>query len=272
MPEPEASPNPVRKPQFATAFRGYDQFEVDEQITKLKHELTFAAQHRDEATTSVAELTKALSFTQKELTDTKAALARLAADPSGPAAMSERVKSMMQLAGEEIAEMREKAEQDAAATRDAADVYADKTRRKAEAVAEQLAKEAEARRLELDKEAEERRIASDKKSADELAAKRSAAERAVAELESSAKERTDAMISDAEARLADAERQQKQAIEFRKAVSERLAASHTALQDAIERLGSMPDAAGLDDNASAAKNGKSKSTRQPVQRDLIEPG
>lgn len=263
MPEADASPNPVRKPHFATAFRGYDQVEVDEQITKLRRELNLTAQHRDEATTSVAELSKALSYTQQELTETKAALARLAEDPSGPAAMSERVKTMMQLAGEEIAEMREKAEQDAAATRDAADAYADKTRQKAEAVAEQMAQEAEEHRRRLDTEAAERRLAAEQKSADELAAKRAAAEQAVAELESSAKARTDAMISDAESRLADAARQQKHAVEFRKAVSERLTASHTALQDAIEQLGSMPEAPSLDGKITAT-NGTSKGARQPA--------
>lgn len=269
MPEPSPTPaptsTPVPKPMFASTFRGYSPAEVDEHVGKLKHELTLATRHRDEAAASVAELTRSLSYTQKELTDTKSALARLAEDPSGPAAMSERVKAMMALAEEEIGEIKGNAEKDAANTRDAADAYADKTRKKAEAVAAQLADEAKAQRDQLDQEAANRRAeaerksaekiatlerasadkiaAAERKSAEEIAAKRSAAEKAAAELSSTTKARTDAMISDAEARLGDAKVQQKRAIEFRKTVSERLTASHTALQEAIQELGSLPDAA-----------------------------
>lgn len=252
MSNPDPSPTPAAKPLFGTAYRGYNKVEVDEHFSKLRSELAAAAQHRDEATASVAQLSKSLSYTQKELTDTKAALTRLAEDPSGPAAMSERVKQMMALADEEINEHKQKAEQDAAATRDAADAYSDKTRQKAESVAAQLAEEAKAQREQRDKEAADRRAAAErksaeavaaaeKKSADEIAAKRAAADKAVAELQSDAKQRTDAMLADAEARLADAKLQQQQAVEFRKTVSERLTASHSALQEAIEQLGSLPE-------------------------------
>lgn len=255
MPEADTapvSPNSARNAQFATAFRGYDQVQVDEHVKKLKDDLAGASRHRDEATASVAELTKSLSYAQKELTDAKAALTRLVEDPAGPAAMSERVKTMMQLAEEEIADLREKAEKDAASTRDAADSYADKTRQKAQAEAERLGKEAETRRDQLDKdanvrragldkEADERRAAADKKSEEEIAAKRAETERAVAELQSSAKERTDAMLADAEKQLAEAKAARKESLELRATVADRLAASHTALQDALERLGPVPE-------------------------------
>ncbi|PRX50489.1 DivIVA domain-containing protein [Prauserella shujinwangii] len=263
MAEAEESPNPTRNTQFATAFRGYDQIQVDEHVKKLADDLAKAARHRDEATASVAELTKALSYAQKELADAKAALTRMVEDPAGPAAMTERVKTMMQLAEEEIAELREKAEQDADSTRQAADSYADKTRKKAEAEAERLAKEAEDRRDQLDREADERRTAAEKKTEEEIAAKRAEAERKVAELESSAKERTDAMIADAEARLAEAKAARTEALELRKTVAERLAASHTALQQAIEQLGSAPDAE-AEPKAAAAKNAKAEPAKQPA--------
>ncbi|MGH3433017.1 MAG: cell division protein DivIVA, partial [Thermocrispum sp.] len=244
-----------------------------EQLGKLRREMSAAAQHRDEATASVAQLSKSLSYTQKELTDTKSALARLAEDPSGPAAMSERVKAMMQLAEEEIGDHKDKAEKDAAATRDAADAYSDKTRQKAEAVAVQLADEAKAERDRLDKEAADRRAAAERKSADAIAAaerqsaesitateqksakaisaKRAAAEKAVAELHADVKQRTDAMTADAETRLADATKQQKAAVEFRKTVADRLTASHSALQEAIEQLGALPEANAKGANAGA---------------------
>lgn len=230
MPGVEAPLNPARNPQFATAFRGYDQIKVDEYVNQLKGDLAITAQHRDEATTSVAQLTKSLGYAQQELAEAKAALARMAEDPAGAAAMSERVKTMMRLAEEEIAELRDKAEQDAASTRDAADVYADKTRQNAQAVAEQLAKEAE-----------ERRAAADKKAQDEIAANRTEAERAVAELQASAKQRADAMISDAQTQLAEAQAKHKEALELRATVADRLAASHTALQEAVKRLSDAPD-------------------------------
>lgn len=275
VPAPHPASQPAPKPLFGKAYRGYNPQEVDEHVAALKHELALASRHRDEATASVAELSRSLSYTQKELAETKAGLGRLVDDPSGPAAMSERVKAMMQLADEEIQEIKGKAEQDAANTRDAAEAYADKTRQKAEAVAAQLAQEAKAQREQLDQEAADRRAAAERKSAEkiatlerqsadkigsaeresaeritaaerksseEIAAKRAAAEKAAAELTASTKARTDALLSDAETRLADATLQQNQAVEFRKTVYERLTSSHSALQDAIETLGALPEA------------------------------
>src|SRR5690606_37793303 len=169
MPNPEPSPNPAKKPVFGTAYRGYNKAEVDQQIERLTTEMATIARQRDEAVESVAELTKSLAYTQKELTEAKAALARLAEDPSGPAAMSERVKAMMQLAEEEIAEHKAKAEEDANATRAPAEAYADKTRKKAEETAAQLAEEAKAERERLDAEAADRRAEAERKSAEAIA-------------------------------------------------------------------------------------------------------
>lgn len=240
MAEAQAPPNPTKNSQFATAFRGYDQVQVDEHIKKLSDELAAAIKHRDEASASVSELTKALSYAQNELADTKSALTRMVEDPSGPAAMTERVKTMMQLAEDEIGELRTKAEEEAAATREAADSYADKTRQKAQEEAERLAEEAQQRRDALDEEAQERRTTLQRETEEELAAKRAEAEQAAAQLEGDARERAETMIAEAERKLADAEQKRTEALELRKKVADRLAASHTALREAIDRLGPEP--------------------------------
>jgi DivIVA domain-containing protein len=242
MPDAKAPASPSRNGEFTTVFRGYDPVKVDDALTQLKAELATTVQHRDEARTSVAELTKALSYSQKDLAEAKAALARMVEDPGGAAAMSERVKTMMRLAEEEIAELREKAEQEAASTREAADGYADKTREKAQAEAERLGKEAEQRRTAADKEAEQQRAAADKKAQEEIEAKRAEAERAIAERESSAKQRADAMLADAESQLTEATAKRKEALELHADVAGKLAASNTALQQALERIGATPDA------------------------------
>lgn len=228
---------------FATAFRGYDQAQVDEHIRKLNAELANMARHRDEATASVAELTKALSYAQKELSDTKNALARMVDDPAGPAAMTERVKTMMRLAEEEIAELKAKANADAADVRDAADAYAEKTRSKAQAEAEKLAAEAAAERERLDEEARRQREQQRKSVEAELAAKRKKTENEVAEMLRNAERKYDAMITEAETKLAEARSLRKEAYELRAAVFDRLNASQSALRQALERLGADPSPA-----------------------------
>lgn len=237
MAEAQASPTQATNPAFGTAFRGYDQTQVDEHVAKLNDELARAARHRDEATESVSELTKALGYAQKELAETKNALARMVEDPAGPAAMTERVKTMMQLAEEEIAELRAKAERDAADVRQAADAYSEKARAKAQTDAETLAKEAAAERSRLDEEAQRRRDEQQKAADEALAAREAKAEQAAAELERATKAKADAMIADAESRLAESRALNKEAFQFRATVLDRLTASQTALHDAIDRLG-----------------------------------
>ena len=259
MAEAQASPTQATTTPFATAFRGYEQAQVDEHIAKLNAELANAARHRDEATASVAELTKALSYAQKELSDTKNALARMVEDPAGPAAMTERVKTMMQLAEEEIGELKAKADKEAADIRAAADAYAEKTRTRAQAEAEKLAAEASAERERLDKEAEEQREELRTTVEAELAAQREKTEKETAELTRTTEERTQAMISDAESRLAEARALRKEANELRSAVYERLSATQSALQNAVERLGSDPSPEEIE-----AQDGAGSTEKQPA--------
>ncbi|MCU1683871.1 MAG: hypothetical protein JWQ81_4610 [Amycolatopsis sp.] len=244
---------------FAIAVRGYNQRQVDERLTRLADDLKAAARGRDEAVATSAELTKALSYAQQELSDAKAGLVRMTASPSGAGAMAERVRMMMQLAEEEIAELKTKAGEDAQATRDDADKFAHSTRRAAEKEAKdrqaeheaeiaaaraesgRLDADAAAARAKLDAEAKERREAADKKAEDTIAAKKAEAEKAASGAEFEAKDRLGKIVSDAEKRRSDAEAQAKQALEFRRKVTERMTATNVALQEALKHL--TPDAA-----------------------------
>lgn len=243
---------------FAVAVRGYNQRQVDERLTRLSDDLKAAARSRDDAVATSAELTKALSYAQKELADAKAGLVRMTSSPSGAGAMAERVRMMMQLAEEEIAELKSKAGEDAESTRGDADNYAHSTRRAAEkeakdrqaeheaqiaaarADSERLDKEAAAARAKLDAEAKERREEADRKAEGVIKDKKAKAEQAAAAAEAEAKERLGKIVTDAEKRRSDAEAQAKQALDFRRKVTERMTATNVALQEALKHL--TPDA------------------------------
>ena len=120
MVAPEKPQSAPKTAQFAVGVRGYNQRQVDERLAELTKELRETSRNRDDAVATSADLTKALAYAQKELAETKAALARMSSSPSGAGAMAERVRMMMQLAEEEIADLRSAAEADAASTRDQA--------------------------------------------------------------------------------------------------------------------------------------------------------
>lgn len=260
--------------QFAVAMRGYNQHQVDERVTKLAADLKNASHKRDEAMQTVTELSKALSYAQRELADAKAGLVRMTSSPSGASAMAERVRMMMQLAEEEIAELKAKAEEDAAATRAEADKDAHTTRRNAEKAAkdaqaehdaqleaaraenERLNLEAAQLRDKLDAEAQQRREGIEKKALDELEAKKAEILRAAAAEEAEAKDRLGKLVSDAENRRSVAEEQANQALEFRRKVTERLTATNTAMQEALKYL--VPDA-----NGNGARPSPNKTENRP---------
>jgi chromosome segregation ATPase len=240
--------------QFALAVRGYNQHQVDERVTKLAADLKSASHKRDEAMATVTELSKALSYAQRELADAKAGLVRMTSSPSGASAMAERVRMMMQLAEEEIAELKAKAEEDAAATRAEADKDAHTARRAAEKAAKDLQTEHETElaaaraeserqnreaaelRDKLDAEATQRREAAEKTALDELEAKKAEILSSAAAEEAEAKERLGKIVSDAENRRAVAEEKANQALEFRRKVTERLTATNIAMQEALKYL------------------------------------
>ncbi|MEU3625262.1 hypothetical protein BS329_04205 [Amycolatopsis coloradensis] len=199
-PEKTAPQAPSAKsPQFAGAVRGYDKRQVDERLAELSTELKQTSRNRDEAVATAGELTKALGHAQKELDETKAALVRMSASPSGAGAMAERVRMMMQLAEEEIADLKAAAEADAKSTRAEADRYAhetqrasDKAAKDAQAEREKLAADAKAeierlnseaaqKRKELDMESVRTRAAADKKAEEASAARRAEAKKASAD-------------------------------------------------------------------------------------------
>ncbi|MFD8494645.1 hypothetical protein [Amycolatopsis sp. NPDC059657] len=239
---------------FAVAVRGYNQKQVDERLASLSAELKTTSRNRDEAVATSGELSKALSYAQKELADAKAALVRMTASPSGAGAMAERVRMMMQLAEEEIAELKASAEADAASTREEADKYSHESRRAIDKLTKEraaeheqlmadgraenqrLADEAKAYREKLDEEALERRHAADKKATDELSARIAETERAATERIKNLEAEAAAKLADANRQLAEAEERQRVTLALKANVADRLAATDLAVQEAIRAL------------------------------------
>lgn len=278
---------------FAVTFRGYDQQQVDKHIEKLGRELKETARSRDEATATAAELSKSLSYTQQELSEAKSGLARMAANPTDAAAMSERVRSMMQLAEEEIDELRRHAEDDAASvrakadkydkeTRDAAQRRADETTTQAREDAEELANQAAQERDRLDTEAARRREEAANKAEQEATATREAAEQAATEREQAAeqaatereqtaRQRAEEMLADAERQLAEASTRHEQATRLKQQVTERLSATDTALQEALRELAPLDDTAVATD-ADRGETAKKTPSPKKSTKDSNAPG
>ncbi|MEU8631687.1 hypothetical protein AB0C38_05925 [Amycolatopsis sp. NPDC048633] len=275
---------------FAVGVRGYNQRQVDERLAALTKEVREAARSRDESAATASDLSKALAYAQKELAETKAALARMSASPSGAGAMAERVRMMMQLAEEEIADLRSAAEADAASTRDQADKYAHETRRTADKLAKdaeeerarlkseakgeieklnaaagakrvELAAAAERSRKEADGKAEaaaaEARAAADRKAAEELAARKKAFD----EENSRKKQETEAALTSARTQQATADQNRKLALDLRSKVAERIAATDVAVQEAMRLLAPVEETA-----APAAGNGDRKPAPAPAAK------
>lgn len=265
MVAPQKSEPPTKTAQFAVGVRGYNQRQVDEKMAALAKEIAQTARSRDDAVASTGELTKALSYAQKELAETKAALARMSSSPSGAGAMAERVRLMMQLAEEEIADLKAAAEADAASTRDQADKYAHETRRTADKLAkdaeeerkrlrteakdeiEKLNAAAGAKRVEMAAAAERARKEADAKAEAEAKAKRDEADRVAStelarkkqqhEQEVAAKtQQTQAALADALQKQNEATKTRTMALDLRTKVAERLAATDVAVQEAIRLL------------------------------------
>jgi len=260
--KPQPSPKTA---QFAVGLRGYNQRQVDERIAELTKEFRETARNRDDAVATSSDLSKALAYAQKELAETKAALARMSSSPSGAGAMAERVRTMMQLAEEEIADLRSAAEADAASTRDQADKYGHETRRTADKLAkdaeeerarllkdakveiEKLNAAAGAKRVELAAAAERTRKEADAKAEELAAAKRNEADRVASEelarkkqtFEQEVarkKQETDTALAEARARQTEADQNRKLALDLRSKVAERIAATDVAVKEAMRLL------------------------------------
>ncbi|WP_205660401.1 cell division protein DivIVA [Amycolatopsis antarctica] len=250
---------PAQSPGFGITFRGYDQSQVDAQHRRLTAEIAALTRNRDESASSVAELSKALGYTQRELSDAKAALTRMAAGPASSAGMTERVRTMMQLAEEEIAELREKTVADAEATRAAAEQYAVDVRADADEHAAERAAEHERLGAELRAEYDELRATLsgehaelmataraeierlDREASERRAALDADAERVITEREAAAQELAAGLVADARRGLADAEQARTLAARHRGIVAEQLEAAGAAVQEAVARLGASAD-------------------------------
>src|SRR4051812_33970865 len=293
MVAPEKPHSAPKTAQFAVGVRGYNQRQVDERLAELTKEFRETSRSRDEAVATSSDLSKALAYAQKELAETKAALARMSSSPSGAGAMAERVRMMMQLAEEEIADLRSAAEADAASTREQADKYAHETRRTADKLAKdaeeerarlrseakgeieklnaaagakrvELAAAAERARKEADAKAEaaaaEARAEADRKAAEELAARKKAFD----EENARKKQETEAALASAKAQQATADQNRKLALDLRSKVAERIAATDVAVQEAMRLLAPVEE-------APAAGNGDRKPTPAPAAKALATP-
>jgi colicin import membrane protein len=270
---------------FAVGVRGYNQRQVDERIAELTKEFREAVRSRDESAATSSDLSKALAYAQKELAETKAALARMSASPSGAGAMAERVRMMMQLAEEEIADLRAAAEADAASTREGADKYAHETRRTADKLAkdaederkqlmaeakgeiEKLNAAAGAKRVELAAAADRSRKEADAKAEAAAAAKRDEADRVATEelarkkqgFEQEVarkKQETESALAEAQRKQSEADKNRKLALDLRSKVAERIAATDVAVQEAMRLLAPVEEP--------AASNGDRKPAPAPA--------
>ncbi|WP_370969173.1 hypothetical protein [Amycolatopsis sp. cg9] len=271
MVAPEKPQSAPKTTQFAVGVRGYNQRQVDERLAELTKEMRETSRSRDEAVATSSDLTKALAYAQKELAETKAALARMSSSPSGAGAMAERVRMMMQLAEEEIADLRAAAEADAASTRDQADKYAHETRRTADKLAkdaeeerarllseakgeiEKLNAAAGAKRVEQAAAAERARKEADAKAEAAAAAARQEADRVASEELARKKkafddeiarkqQETEAALTSARAQQSEADQNRKLALDLRKKVAERIAATDVAVQEAMRLLAPVEEA------------------------------
>lgn len=297
--KPVPSAPSAKSSPFAVSVRGYNQRQVDERLAELAGELKQTARNRDEAVATSGELSKALGYAQKELTETKAALQRMSSSPSGAGAMAERVRMMMQLAEEEIADLKAAAEADATSTRAEADKYAHETQRASDKAAkdaqaereklladakaeiERLNTEAAQKRKELDMESVRNRAAADKKAEEASAARRAEAERASAEKIAEAErisaekiakaekasaediaakqEQVSEALADAKNQQAEAQQTRKLSLELRAKVAERLSATDVAVQEAIRLLAPSPESDEAAKAEPASKPSPSKS-------------
>ncbi|MEU7788305.1 hypothetical protein [Amycolatopsis sp. NPDC049159] len=294
MVAPEKPQSAPKTTQFAVGVRGYNQRQVDERLAELTKEMRETSRSRDEAVATSSDLTKALSYAQKELAETKAALARMSSSPSGAGAMAERVRMMMQLAEEEIADLRAAAEADAASTRDQADKYAHETRRTADKLAkdaeedrarmlseargeiEKLNAAAGAKRVEQAAAAERARKEADAKAEAAAAAARQEADRVASEElarkkkafddeVSRKKQETESALTSARAQQAEADQNRKLALDLRKKVAERIAATDVAVQEAMRLLAPVEETpAGGDRKPAPAPAPASAASKAPA--------
>ncbi|MEV6831501.1 hypothetical protein [Amycolatopsis sp. NPDC051102] len=293
MVAPEKPPSAPKTAQFAVGVRGYNQRQVDERLAELNKDLRETSRSRDEAVATSSDLTKALAYAQKELAETKAALARMSSSPSGAGAMAERVRMMMQLAEEEIADLKSAAEADAASTREQADKYAHETRRTADKLAkdaeedrarllseakseiEKLNAAAGAKRVEQAAAAERARKEADAKAEAAAAALREEADRKAAEelarrkkeFETEfarKKEETEAALASARAQQAEADKARKLAFDLRAKVAERIAATDEAVKEAMKLLAPVEESPSpSQEKAAGPANGDRKPAPAP---------
>jgi cell division septum initiation protein DivIVA len=83
---------------FALTLRGYDREQVDERIDELLAEIRLLAADRDAAVAEAENLTRQLEDARSENAALRTRLDRLCRTPADPAAVSDRVRHLLELA------------------------------------------------------------------------------------------------------------------------------------------------------------------------------
>ncbi|TQM84335.1 hypothetical protein FHX81_6779 [Saccharothrix saharensis] len=208
---------------FDVVWRGYDRAQVRHYVEGVEGELRVLAVDRDAAEARADDLARQLETARAEIRVLREHIDRISRTPIDPAALTERLRRMAELAHEEADEVAERAravaeahwataERAAARVRERSDrlvAELDAQRRQAEAEHRALMREAGEKVLTAAREAEQRRHELDERAAVlrdrvrvdfelAMAARRAESLEAVAAEEAAARARADRLVRDAE--------------------------------------------------------------------------
>ncbi|MFJ6675784.1 hypothetical protein ACIQMJ_32170 [Actinosynnema sp. NPDC091369] len=208
---------------FDVVWRGYDRGQVRRYVEGVEGELRVLAVDRDAAEARADDLARQLETARAEIRVLREHVDRISRTPIDPAALTERLRRMAELAHEEAAEITDRAravaehrwataERAAARVRERSErlvAELDAQRRQAEAEHREVMREAGERLLATTREAEQRRRELDERAAAlreevrvdfelAMAARRAESLEAVAAEEAAARARADRLVRDAE--------------------------------------------------------------------------
>jgi colicin import membrane protein len=244
---------------FDVVWRGCDRGQVAAYVERVETELRLLAVDRDAATHRADALAEQLTAARAEIQELTRKLDQLSRTPADPAALTDRMRRMVELAHAEAEDIITRARATADQTRASAEQAAARLHRRAEYLVEEAdrrhreltarateqAREAERRRRELDEQAAELReqIQTDFKLAmnarrtetmRELADQRAAAEAEAARLVREASEKADRLVTQAREQVA-------RLHAHRDRVAEKLRAAGETLAKAGPLLAPLPE-------------------------------
>lgn len=255
---------------FDLRWRGYDRDQVQHYVRGAETDLRLVAADRDAAVARAESLAGQLEAARSQIAELHRRIDRICRTPLEPAALTDRLRRLAELAHEEAAEITTRARAAAEHSRVIADQAADRQRRHAEQLVaelnrrreeaeaehrelmaraqeqvETMTRQAERRRRELDEQATllRQRVESDFEQA--MAIRRAEAMRALAERQRAAEARADEVVREAAEHahriVADAQQRVDVLSERRDRVAEGLRAARVLLADADPLLRPLPE-------------------------------